>query len=75
MDGCSSACAGGGVPPSLPPELRGLTGLRALILFNSQLAGSVPREYSELTALDTLDVSLNALTGEGRGTGRMAGRM
>ena len=59
-----SDCSGGGGSPTLPPELRGLTGLRELAISGSQLVGLVPPEYSELTALEILQLTGNQLTGE-----------
>ena len=71
LSGCSSAS---GASPTLPPELRGLTGLRSLAIVSSHLVGSVPAEYSEMTALDSLHIFSNQLTGEPRSSPGSPGR-
>ena len=52
-----------GLTGPLPPELSGLSSIRALILYVNQLTGSIPPELARLTELGSLRLSLNQLSG------------
>ncbi len=53
-----------GLSGYIPPELGGLSDLRALHLYGNELSGEIPPELGRLTKLDTLDLGDNRLTGE-----------
>ncbi len=54
----------GSPAPTFPPELRVLTRINFIAWSTSNLVGSIPAEYSELTALNSLQLFNNQLTGE-----------
>ena len=48
---------------TIPPALGGLSGLRSLSLFDSELTGEIPAELANITTLERLHLYNNRLTG------------
>lgn len=57
-------CAALPAAGTLPPSYGRLTKLRQLGLWGNRLRGPLPAAWSGMAALQTLDLSVNALTGE-----------
>jgi len=53
----------GAMSGTIAPEIGGLSKLKTLIIYGSDIGGNIPPEIGNLTNLEVLDISENSLTG------------